>query len=125
MSSSPSSRKAICRSAESPLHRSYFYVGGQYVDDDKGDGQHILTGQMYVEQLLPVDGVKHPWPLVFIQGAGQTGTVSLHLSYIIIALKIIVGLVERKSEGMTMKGAIGSMGHVPVQRTTLLFERSS
>lgn len=60
--------------AESQSHRSYFYVGGRYVDDDNGDGQHVMTGQMYVEQLLPVGGVKHPWPLVFIHGAGQTGT---------------------------------------------------
>ena len=65
------------REMESPSIRSYFYVGGQYVDDDKGKGERVLTGQMYVEKLLPLGGVKHPWPIVFIQGAGQTGTVSL------------------------------------------------
>ncbi|KAL9578864.1 MAG: hypothetical protein Q9212_005448 [Teloschistes hypoglaucus] len=27
-----------------------------------------------MEQLLPVNGIRHPWPLVFIQGAGQTAT---------------------------------------------------
>ena len=64
-------------STESPYIRSYFYVGGHYVDDDKGNGEHVLTGQMYVEKLLPLGGVKHPWPVVFIQGGGQTGTVSL------------------------------------------------
>lgn len=64
--------------AESPCTRSYFYVGGQYVNDEKDDGQHIFTGQMYVEKLVPIDGVKHPWPLMFIHGAGQTGTVSLN-----------------------------------------------
>ena len=76
---SSSAGKSDSGPAESQSHRSYFYVGGQYVDDDRGDAQHLLTGQMYVEQLLPVGGVKHPWPLVFIHGAGQTGTVSLIL----------------------------------------------
>ncbi|KAL8898827.1 MAG: hypothetical protein Q9207_006505 [Kuettlingeria erythrocarpa] len=33
-----------------------------------------MTGQMYVEKLVPIHGVKHAWPLVFIHGAGQTGT---------------------------------------------------
>lgn len=61
--------------AESLYNRSYFYVGGEYVDAESGDGQRIFTGQMYVEQLTPAGGVKHPWPIVFIQGAGQTGTV--------------------------------------------------
>lgn len=65
---------------ESPSTRSYFYVGGRYVDDGKGEGQHILNGQIYVEQLLPVGGVNHPWPLVFLHGGGQTGTVSLYLN---------------------------------------------
>ena len=75
------SSKAInFSSPESPYNRSYFYVGGHYVDDEKSDGQHVLTSQMYVEQLLPLNGIKHPWPLVFIHGAGQTGTVSLHLA---------------------------------------------
>lgn len=62
--------------AESPYHRSYFYVGGEYVDAGSGDGERIFTGQMYVEHLMPIDGIKHPWPIVFIQGGGQTGTVS-------------------------------------------------
>ena len=58
------------------------------MDDDRGDAQHVLTGQMYVEQLLPVGGVKHPWPLVFIHGAGQTGTVSSNSA---LCLRIPVG----------------------------------
>ena len=62
--------------AESLYNRSYFYVGGEYVDAGSGNGQRILKGQMYVEQLMPSGGVKHPWPIVFVQGAGQTGTVS-------------------------------------------------
>lgn len=62
---------------ESACVRTFFYVGGQYVDDERSNDQHEMTGQMYVERLLPIKGVKHPWPLVFIHGAGQTGTVSL------------------------------------------------
>ena len=61
---------------EAPHCRSYFYVGGQYITNRQG--QHVLGGQMYVEHLTPVNGPSHPWPLVFIPGAGQTGTVSIH-----------------------------------------------
>lgn len=63
-------------SSESLHSRSYFYVGGRYVEDEKG--QHVMTDQMYVEKLLPLSGVQHPWPIVFIHGGGQTGTVSLN-----------------------------------------------
>ena len=65
---------------EAPAHRSYFYVGGEYRPSGQDESQHVMTGQMYVEQLRPINGVKHPWPLVFIHGAGQTGSVSLILS---------------------------------------------
>ena len=58
---------------DSAYFRSVFYVSGQYAKANDG---HRMTGQMYVEQLTPINGIKHPWPLVFIHGAGQTGTVS-------------------------------------------------
>ena len=64
---------------ESACHRDYFYVGGSYVDDPSRPGEKVMEGQMYVEQLTPVEGAKHPYPLVFIHGAGQSGTVSLLL----------------------------------------------
>ncbi|KAK6840449.1 fusarubin cluster-esterase [Apiospora arundinis] len=59
-------------SLETPYHRSYFYVGGKYVDD--GAGGHLFQDQMYVEQLGPVDGPSQSTPIVFIHGQGQTGT---------------------------------------------------
>ncbi|KAL8788892.1 MAG: hypothetical protein Q9213_001415 [Squamulea squamosa] len=59
---------------ESPAHRSFFHVGGHYRQIGQDESQHVMTGQMYVEQLLPINGVKHPWPIVFIHGAGQTGS---------------------------------------------------
>ena len=68
--------KATAVLPQSQCHRTYFYIGGRYIDDGNDDGQHVMVEQMYVEKLSPVDVVKHPWPLVFIQGAGQTGTVS-------------------------------------------------
>lgn len=49
---------------------------------DKKD-QHVLKDQMYVGQLLPVGGIKHPWPLVFVPGGGQTGTVSYFFFFIL------------------------------------------
>ncbi|KAK7942606.1 uncharacterized protein PG986_011719 [Apiospora aurea] len=58
---------------ETPHRRSYFYVGGKYVDD--GAGGHLLQDQMYVERLSPVDGPSQPTPIVLVHGQGQTGTV--------------------------------------------------
>ena len=75
MSLSPATHLQIFPTAESAYHRSSFYVGGQYVDDGTGTGQHSLVGQLYVEQLIPIHGAKQPWPVVFLHGAGQTGTV--------------------------------------------------
>ena len=71
-----STSKFTPATAESPYHRCYFYVGGQYRADENGNGEHVFTDQMYVEQLTPIGGAKHAWPLVFIQGAGQSGTVN-------------------------------------------------
>jgi hypothetical protein len=39
-------------SAEIPYSRKYFYVGGRYASD--GKGEHVFVDQMYVEQLTPV-----------------------------------------------------------------------
>jgi hypothetical protein len=58
---------------EVPYVRNYFYVGGRYVED--GYGGHAFQDQMYVERLTPLGGPKKQTPLVFIPGAGQTGTV--------------------------------------------------
>ena len=59
--------------AETPYTRSYFYIGGEYVDD--GSGGHVFRDQMYVEQLAPISGATQKFPLVIIHGQGQTGTV--------------------------------------------------
>lgn len=61
-------------SSETPRRRTYFYTGGQYVEDESG--QQVLRDQMYVEQLDPIDGPRYPVPIVLIHGKGQTGTVS-------------------------------------------------
>ncbi|CAC9888048.1 unnamed protein product [Aureobasidium pullulans] len=62
---------------EVPYIRNYFYAGGRYVSD--GSGGHVFQDQMYVERLTPPGGPRKQTPLVFIPGAGQTGTV--HLSH--------------------------------------------
>ncbi|TDZ36828.1 putative secreted lipase [Colletotrichum spinosum] len=67
----PSPEAKDCDS-EVPYIRSYFYVGGGYVDD--GSGGHIFRDQMYVEKLLPVEGVSQETPIVLIHGQAQTGT---------------------------------------------------
>ena len=60
---------------ESASKRAYFYVGGMYVDDEINHGERVLQGQMYVEQLTPLGGSRHPLPLVFVHGGGQTASV--------------------------------------------------
>ncbi|KAI0703095.1 hypothetical protein C8Q76DRAFT_861370 [Earliella scabrosa] len=57
---------------ETPYTRSYFYIGGEYVDD--GSGNHIFRDQMYVEKLTPISGATQRVPVVIIHGLGQTGT---------------------------------------------------
>lgn len=55
--------------------RTYFYTGGNYVDD--GAGGHIFRDQMYVEKLVPSSGATKKTPIVFIHGQAQTGSVRL------------------------------------------------
>lgn len=58
---------------ETPYSRKYFYVGGRYADD--GKGEHVFKDQMYVEQLTPIGISIRSHPIVFIHGQAQTGTV--------------------------------------------------
>lgn len=73
-SSAAVDEKGAASCTEVPYLRSYFYVGGGYVDD--GAGGHVFRDQMYVERLRPADGVTQKTPLVLIHGQAQTGTVS-------------------------------------------------
>lgn len=68
-------------SNEVPAQRSYMYAGGQYIND--GDGQHVFAGQMYVEKLTPIEGASKPYPIVFIHGQAQTGTVCIIMGMIV------------------------------------------
>ncbi|KAL8800264.1 MAG: hypothetical protein Q9182_005288 [Xanthomendoza sp. 2 TL-2023] len=76
---------------EAPSHRSYFHVGGHYRNVGDAESQHVITGQMYVEKSTPFDGVKRPWPLVFIHGASQTGTVSRISFSLLVAQSTVDG----------------------------------
>lgn len=69
------SSQHVRHEAEVPSIRSYFYVGGQYVDD--GNGGHVFRDQMYVEHLMPVGGATQDAPIVLIHGQAQTGSVSI------------------------------------------------
>jgi hypothetical protein len=61
-------------SSEAVAQRDFFYVGGEYIKD--AAGEHILSGQVYVEKLIPATGCTQPFPIIFIHGGYQTGTVS-------------------------------------------------
>ena len=49
--------------------QGFFYAGGEYVGE--GD-QMTMGGAMYVEVMVPHE-IRHPYPIVFLHGAGQTG----------------------------------------------------
>ncbi|KAM0322192.1 hypothetical protein ACHAQA_009682 [Verticillium albo-atrum] len=70
-SAHPEKRDASC-GIETPYIRSYFMIGGAYVDD--GAGGHIFRDQMYVEKLVPSGGVSQDTPIVLIHGQAQTGS---------------------------------------------------
>ncbi|KAI9710484.1 MAG: hypothetical protein M1820_002620 [Bogoriella megaspora] len=57
---------------EAPSIRSYFYVGGHYVTN--ASDYHLYSNQLYVESLVPVDGITQSEPIVFLHGQAQTGT---------------------------------------------------
>ena len=51
--------------------QGYFFVGGEYFTSP-ADGQQYMSNQMYVQYQLPVVK-KHPYPIVMVHGASQTG----------------------------------------------------
>jgi pimeloyl-ACP methyl ester carboxylesterase len=57
--------------APTALRSGYFFVGGKYVEGKTGP---LMEGQMYVEYYHPAGKPRHPYPLVMIHGAAQTGT---------------------------------------------------
>ena len=56
-------------SLENVARHGFFYAGGEYVGEP---GQETMGGAMYVEVLVPKE-ILHPYPIVFLHGAGQTG----------------------------------------------------
>ncbi|CAF1419936.1 unnamed protein product [Adineta steineri] len=62
-----------CAKDSRPVHREYFYVGGEYVYDTSSQG-FVMTGQMYVEHLTSPYGIQQPYPLVLMHGNAMTGT---------------------------------------------------
>lgn len=67
--------KAASEPSDTPHTRQFFHVGGNYVSD--GNGGHYFANQSYVEKLSPASGTTKPYPLVFINGIGQTGTICI------------------------------------------------
>ena len=50
------------------LQRSVFFVGGSYVGES---GKELMKGQMYVEELTPINKTQR-YPIVLFSGAAQT-----------------------------------------------------
>jgi pimeloyl-ACP methyl ester carboxylesterase len=57
-------------STEDIASTGFFYVGGQYVG---APGKEVMDGAEYVEVMVP-KRIRHPYPIVFFHGAGQTAT---------------------------------------------------
>jgi len=51
--------------------QNYFFVNGRYFTTS--GGVEFLANQTYVEYQIPTE-LKHPYPIVFFPGGGQTGT---------------------------------------------------
>ena len=56
-------------SLDNVAQHGFFYAGGEYVGEQ---GKETMGGAMYVEVMVPKE-IKHPYPIVFLHGAGQTG----------------------------------------------------
>jgi pimeloyl-ACP methyl ester carboxylesterase len=57
-------------SADDVARTGFFYVGGHYVGPA---GKEVMDGAEYVEVMVPKK-IRHPYPIVFFHGAGQTAT---------------------------------------------------
>lgn len=57
-------------STEDIASTGFFYAGGHYVGDK---GKEVMAGAMYVEVMVPKN-IRRANPIVFLHGAGQTGT---------------------------------------------------
>jgi pimeloyl-ACP methyl ester carboxylesterase len=57
-------------STEDIARTGFFYVGGHYAG---GAGKEVMDGAEYVEVMVPKK-IRRAWPIVFLHGAGQTGT---------------------------------------------------
>ena len=56
-------------SLDNVAQQGFFYVGGEYVGEP---GRETMGGAMYVEVMVPRE-IRHPYPSVFLHGAGPTG----------------------------------------------------
>ncbi len=61
-------------STENLARTGFFFAGGEYIESKEKNtlGQKIMHGPMYVEVWVPKN-IRHPYPMVFYHGAGQTG----------------------------------------------------
>ncbi len=57
-------------STEDLARTGIFYAGGKYVGEP---GKEVMGGSAYVEVWVPKQ-IRHPYPIIYIHGAGQTAT---------------------------------------------------
>lgn len=64
-----------CKTAQTPYYRDVFFISGKYIPYGT---TYIISNQLYVEKLTPIDGVVKPYPLVFISAGVPSGSVWLN-----------------------------------------------
>ena len=64
------SRRIPTFSTEDLSRTGIFYAGGKYVGPP---GKEVMGGSAYVEVWVPKQ-IQHPYPIVYLHGAGQTAT---------------------------------------------------
>jgi pimeloyl-ACP methyl ester carboxylesterase len=80
----------------------FFYAGGHYVG---APGKEVMDGAEYVEVMVPKK-IRHQYPIVFLHGAGQTGTDWLQTpdgregwAYYFVKLGYVVYMVDYPARG--------------------------
>ncbi|KAL1593165.1 hypothetical protein SLS60_010773 [Paraconiothyrium brasiliense] len=113
------------RFEEVPAKREIFYVGGEYTTITDGSPAQYMTGQIYVEKLTPSYEFRK-CPIIFISGAGQTGTNWLHTpdgrpgwAHFFLASGFTVYLTDQPSRGRSpwhpSTGKIGALSTSDVE----------
>ena len=102
-------------STENIARQGFFYAGGRYEGEA---GKEVMGDTMYTEVWVPRQ-IRHPYPIVFFHGNGQSGTVWRQTpdgragwAYYLVALGYTVYMVDYPARGRSpyVPGVDGKLG---------------